>query len=204
MADTERTPNYDAFREGLRDLGYIEGRDIILEFRLARGDFTLLRKLAAELVNLPVDVIVGDGGPTVARIALDVTKQIPIVMGAGGDMVAFGLAASWRGQVAISRALVACQASSAAKRLEIVRTAFSDILAVAGRTKRRRRISEQSRRLPVLAVRRLSRVLRWTPLRSVGLSDRMFWDHRRNIIALINGRASPQSTPSGNMSTMEA
>jgi ABC transporter substrate binding protein len=93
-ADSERTPNYDAFREGLRDLGYIEGRDIILEFRLARGDFTLLPKLAAELVNLPVDVIVGDGGVTVARVAMDMTKRIPIIMGAGGDMVTSGLAAS--------------------------------------------------------------------------------------------------------------
>jgi len=50
QADSERTPGFDAFREGLRDLGYIEGRNIILEFRFARGDPSRAPQLAAELV----------------------------------------------------------------------------------------------------------------------------------------------------------
>ena len=49
---------FDAFRAGLRDLGYIEDRNIILEFRLARGNLSLGPQLAAELVALPVDIIV--------------------------------------------------------------------------------------------------------------------------------------------------
>ena len=57
---SERTPSIDAFREGLRDLGYVEGRNIILEFRLAGGDFAQGRKLAAELVAASVDVIVSE------------------------------------------------------------------------------------------------------------------------------------------------
>ena len=52
----------DAFRTGLHDLGHIEGRDIILEFRLAHGDYSLFPQLTAELVALPVDVIAPDGG----------------------------------------------------------------------------------------------------------------------------------------------
>jgi hypothetical protein len=75
-ADSDKTPIFDAFREGLRDLGWVEGRNIILEFRLARGDFTLFPRFAAELVSLPVDVIVSDGGLDVlARAA----RTIPIV-----------------------------------------------------------------------------------------------------------------------------
>ena len=65
-ADSDRTPIFDAFRAGLRDLGYVEGRNIILEFSLARGDSALLPRLAAELVGMPVDVIVTDGGPAVS------------------------------------------------------------------------------------------------------------------------------------------
>ena len=54
-ADSDRAPMFEAFREGLRDLGYVEGRNIILEFRFARGDLSLGPQLAAELVALPVE-----------------------------------------------------------------------------------------------------------------------------------------------------
>jgi putative tryptophan/tyrosine transport system substrate-binding protein len=50
-ADSDRTPIFDAFRAGLRDLGYVEGRNIVLEFRVARGDFSLFPRLATELVG---------------------------------------------------------------------------------------------------------------------------------------------------------
>jgi len=61
VADSERAAHFDAFRQGLRDLGYVEGRNIILEFRLARGNLSLGPQLAAELVALPVDIIVVEG-----------------------------------------------------------------------------------------------------------------------------------------------
>jgi putative tryptophan/tyrosine transport system substrate-binding protein len=83
-ADSDRTPIFDAFRAGLRDLGYVEGRDIVLEFRVTRGDFSLFPRLAAELVSLPVDLIVTDGGPAVTRTAMQATKEIPIVNVTGG------------------------------------------------------------------------------------------------------------------------
>src|SRR5215510_633916 len=61
-ADSDRTPILDAFRDGLRELGSVEGDNIILELRLAHGGFTLLPRMAEELVNLPVDVSVSDAG----------------------------------------------------------------------------------------------------------------------------------------------
>jgi putative ABC transport system substrate-binding protein len=82
-----------AFRDGLRDLGYVEGRDLVLEFRWAGGRMDLLPALAAELVRLPVDVIV-TGGPAATRPARAATASIPIVMTMDNDPVAAGHASS--------------------------------------------------------------------------------------------------------------
>ena len=92
-APNDRTPIFEAFKQGLHELGYVEGRNIVLEFRSDRGDASLFPRLAAELVALPVDVIVTDG-PAAARAAGKATKRIPIVMGAGPDPISLGLAAS--------------------------------------------------------------------------------------------------------------
>jgi putative ABC transport system substrate-binding protein len=82
----------DPFRAGLRDLGYVEGRNIQIEFRYADGDNDRLAGLVAELVALNVDVIVSYAtGVGAARRA---TATIPIVMANGGDPVAAGFAAS--------------------------------------------------------------------------------------------------------------
>jgi putative tryptophan/tyrosine transport system substrate-binding protein len=90
------TAVFDAFRKGLAELGYIEGQNIRIEYRLAAGDIGRLPAMAGELVRLPVDVIVTDGGPKVAQIALDATRTIPIVGATlGADPVAAGLAASF-------------------------------------------------------------------------------------------------------------
>lgn len=82
----------EAFRQGLRDLGYHVGRYIIIEERFAEGSVERLAELAAELVRLPVDVIVAvSTGPTVA--ARKATASIPIVAVSVGDPVRLGLAA---------------------------------------------------------------------------------------------------------------
>ena len=62
QGDSERAPMFNAFSEGLHNLGYIERRSITLEFRLARGNCSLFPRLAAELATLPVSLIVSDGG----------------------------------------------------------------------------------------------------------------------------------------------
>ena len=82
-----------ALRQGLRELGYEEGRNLVIEYRWAEQDFDLLPKLAAELVSLRVDVILTHGTPG-CRAAKQATTTIPIVMAAVGDPVRNGLVAS--------------------------------------------------------------------------------------------------------------
>ncbi len=79
--------------QGLRDLGYVEGQNLVIEHRYAEGKFERFPDLAAELVRLQVDVIV-TGGENAARAAQQATRTIPIVMMAGGDPVGARLVAS--------------------------------------------------------------------------------------------------------------
>jgi putative ABC transport system substrate-binding protein len=83
----------DAFREGLRHLGYVEGKDIVIEWRSAEGQFDRLPALAAELARLKVEVIV-TAGPTVTRPVKKATSTIPIVMAQDIDPVGNGFVAS--------------------------------------------------------------------------------------------------------------
>jgi putative tryptophan/tyrosine transport system substrate-binding protein len=83
----------EAFLQGLRDLGYVEGQNIVIEQRYADGKAERLPGLAAELVNLKVDVIVASGTPA-PLAAKNATKTIPIVMASAGDPVGTGLVAS--------------------------------------------------------------------------------------------------------------
>src|SRR2546426_6051917 len=82
-----------AFRQGLRELDYVEGQNIAFEFRWAEGQYDRLPGLAAELVRLKVNVIVA-GGPPAIQAAKQATETIPIVMAAVADPVAAGFVAS--------------------------------------------------------------------------------------------------------------
>ena len=84
----------DAFRQGLRELGYVNGQNIVIEYRYAEGQFDQLPALAAELVRLKVDLIVAAGGIQAIRPAKNATSTIPIVMTGTTDPVASGLVAS--------------------------------------------------------------------------------------------------------------
>ena len=83
----------EAFRQGLRDLGYVEGKNIVIEWRSAEGKLDRLPALAAELVRLKVDVIVTTG-PAPTRPAKEATSTIPIVMAFDNDPVGNGFVAS--------------------------------------------------------------------------------------------------------------
>jgi putative ABC transport system substrate-binding protein len=87
------TARTEAFRQGLRELGYIEGKNIIIEWRSSEGKIERRSELAAELVRLKVDVIVS-AGPTVTRVVKEATSTIPIVMAQDTDPVASGFVAS--------------------------------------------------------------------------------------------------------------
>jgi putative ABC transport system substrate-binding protein len=85
--------NYGPFRQGMRELGYVEGKNVIIEWRSAEGNNERLAGLASELVNLKMDAIVTAGSPA-TRAAQKATTTIPIVMGSIADPVANGFIAS--------------------------------------------------------------------------------------------------------------
>ena len=85
------TDRLRAFREGLKDIGYVEGKNLAIEYRWAEGHNDRLPALAAELVRRQVAVIVTTGGPPPALAAKMATTTIPIVFGIGDDPVRFGL-----------------------------------------------------------------------------------------------------------------
>src|SRR5262245_43582356 len=82
-----------AFRQGLREFGWIEGQNIAIEYRWAAGRSDRLPDLVKELVRLPVDLIVVGGG-NVVQVVKDATTTIPIVMSLAADVVETGLVAS--------------------------------------------------------------------------------------------------------------
>ena len=86
-------PNAQAFQQGLRELGWIEGQNLVIESRWADGDMTRHPALALELVKLPVDLIV-TAGPQAVRAARQASSSIPIVGAIMPDPVALGVAAS--------------------------------------------------------------------------------------------------------------
>src|SRR5688572_22703940 len=83
----------EAFRQGLRELGYAEGKNIVIEFRYAEGKVDRMPDLAAQLVRLKVDIIFSTG-PQSTRAAKKATSTIPIVMGFDNDPVGNGFIAS--------------------------------------------------------------------------------------------------------------
>jgi len=120
----------DAFRQGLKDLGYTEGRDIAFEFRYAEGKEERLSALAEELVRLRVDAIVTVASP-VTRAAKGVTGTIPIIMVQSGDPIAAGLVASYAQPGGNVTGIVTLSAELIGKRLELLKSAFPDVSRIA-------------------------------------------------------------------------
>jgi putative ABC transport system substrate-binding protein len=90
---SSQTPRLEAFKRGLRELGYVDGQNIVIEIRSGEGKPERLPVAAAELVSLKVEVIVS-GGPASTRAAKQATKTIPIIMTLESDPVGDGLVAS--------------------------------------------------------------------------------------------------------------
>jgi putative tryptophan/tyrosine transport system substrate-binding protein len=120
----------EAFRQGLRELGYVEGKNIIIEYRNAEGKFDRLPALAAELVRLKVDVIV-TGGPPSARVAKEATSTIPIVMIQIGDPVGSGFVASLARPGGNITGLSGLAPELSGKRLELLKEIIPKLSRVA-------------------------------------------------------------------------
>jgi putative ABC transport system substrate-binding protein len=118
--DTARKSWWDAFRQQMRTIGYIEGQNLVLERRWGEGDDDRLLKLAVELIGLKVDVLV-TGGVNAAVAAKRATSRIPIVMATGADPVAVGLVNSLRQPGGNITGMTSVQADLAGKRLELIR-----------------------------------------------------------------------------------
>jgi putative ABC transport system substrate-binding protein len=110
-----------AFRRGLNDAGFLEGRDVAIEYRWAEGYYDRLPSMAAELVAHRVSVIVATGSPNSAEAALGATKTIPIVFANGGDPVKLGLVSSLSRPGGNATGVSYFNSPLGSKRLELVR-----------------------------------------------------------------------------------
>jgi putative ABC transport system substrate-binding protein len=119
----------EALRQGLRDLGYVEGHNIVIESRWAEGNYQRLPELAAELVRLKVNLIVTHGTPG-SRAAKEATSTVPIVMAVSGDAVATGLVQSIARPGGNITGLTFFFPELNAKRLELVKEAVPRISRV--------------------------------------------------------------------------
>jgi putative ABC transport system substrate-binding protein len=130
------TPAFDphlgleAFRQGLRDLGYVEGQSIALEYRFAEGRFERLPELAADLVRLKVDAILADGGDATAA-AKHATETIPIVFPAVSDPVGQGLVTSLARPEGNTTGLSLHDSELMGKQLELLKEAVPGVTRVA-------------------------------------------------------------------------
>jgi putative ABC transport system substrate-binding protein len=123
------TPYVEAFRSGLADLGYIEGRNLVLVLRYGDDNLERVPELAAELVRVPVDLIVSQGAADVLINKLDL--PVPVVYAFSGDPVAAGFAESLARPHANMTGLTLMAPELTAKRLELLREMIPDLRRVA-------------------------------------------------------------------------
>ncbi len=199
-AERSSTKIFDGFRQGLREVGYIEGQNITIEYRLAAGDVSRLPAMAGELVRLPVDVIVTDGQQS-AVAAHEATRTIPIVMGAVGDPLAAGLIASFAHPGGNVTGFTLLAIELGAKRLELLKEALPAISRMAtlwnpaqGRSYREaaeeaaRTLGVQLRTIEVAAPDEIPGGFATAEAGGAEaldvLGDPMFWNQRSRIVAL--------------------
>jgi len=133
LSTTSSSPDYtrgEAFREGLRELGYIEGKNLVIEWRFAEGKLDRLPELAAELVRLKIDVIVS-ASPPVTGAAKDATVTIPIVMAHDPDPVGNGFVASLARPGGNITGLASFAPELSGKRLELLKEIIPRLVRVA-------------------------------------------------------------------------
>jgi putative ABC transport system substrate-binding protein len=166
----------EGIRLALRELGYIEGRNIAFEYRYAEGKWDRLPELAAELVRLKVDVIVVSGGTRPIEAVKNATKTIPIVMvGIGIDAVDSGLVESLARPGGNLTGLTNFSGQLGGKRLELLKEAVPKVARVAALYDPEVPVSvlEVKEVLPAVA-RALKLIVRYWEVRDVNSFDKVF------------------------------
>ena len=130
VSASSHAPRTAALRAGLRDLGYVEGKNLVIEFRWAEGKYERLPALADELVRLKVDVLLTHGASG-AFAAKRATSTIPIVITAAGDIVELGLVSSLSRPGGNITGLSLFSAAYTAKRLELMKEAIPSLTKAA-------------------------------------------------------------------------
>src|SRR5262245_15955448 len=128
--DGPASANPEALRQGLRDFGYVEGENIAIEWRFTAGNLDRLAEVAAELVRLPVDVLV-PVGPASVVAATQATTTLPIVMASGNDPVGAGLVTSLARPGGNVTGLASLQTALSGKRLEWLKDTLPALSRVA-------------------------------------------------------------------------
>jgi putative ABC transport system substrate-binding protein len=128
---TSESTGSEAIRLALRELGYVEGKNVALEYRYAEGKPDRFPALAAELVRLKVDIIVVGGGNIPVRAVKNATKTIPIVMTGGSDPVKADLVESLARPGGNVTGLTTLARELGGKRLELLKEAISKVARVA-------------------------------------------------------------------------
>jgi putative ABC transport system substrate-binding protein len=196
-------PFSDAFREGLRELGYIEGQNLTLEYRWAEGHEHRLPTLAVELIQLPVDILVTPGTQA-SRVAQHATSTIPIVMAHVGDPVGTGLVASLARPGGNITGVSVLGFDTSGKRLELLKEAVPAISRVASLVNPTNPTGERSLRALQMAARALGVTLHPVAVRHVEEleqaftaittaqadalfvhQDHLFFSHHARIVELV-------------------
>ncbi len=192
------TPLWEAFRQGLRDLGYVEGQTIVLEYRFAAGQNERLPALATELVHLQVDLLVTNS-PAGAQAAKDATETIPIVAATGAHHVVASLARPGGNITGLT--LMAPELGG--KRLELLKEALPHVSRVAVLQNAGNPVSPDELREVEAAARGLGLHLQALAVRHpdeldsvfaamtregaealLMQGDAVFWYHRTRVVAL--------------------
>lgn len=180
----------DALRQGLRELGYVEGKSVVLEIRAAEGESERLPELARELVRLKPDVIVATSDPAIAAVKRE-TQTIPIVMAFSTDPAGTGFVASLARPGGNVTGLSTISPELSGKRLELLREVVPGLSRVAMLWNP----DARGNLLDYKETETLARALR-LELQSVELSS--VEDLDRAFAAVTKGRAQALIVPSGN------
>jgi putative ABC transport system substrate-binding protein len=120
-----------SFRQGLGETGYVEGQNVVIEYRWAEGQYERFAPLAADLVRRPVAVIIAGGGMASALVAKAATTTIPIVFSTGGDPVKFGLVSGFNRPGGNLTGVTNLGNALAAKQLQLLREIMPKADAIA-------------------------------------------------------------------------